>query len=190
MDILVFGQSASAAKAQAAGYAVARDKADLFERSDVLPPHGARAATRDATRHRHRQGSRAHGTDRAPGQYLAGGVNRAVPSAHALRKGRPGYAAVDVYEQEPIMNGDHPLLSMPNVLCMLHRSAGRSGPISQFYLPEAFEQSYCSSKARRCGLAIRMSLRGGDRSCYRLVVILPARIELTASPYQGPQQYS
>src|SRR5580704_9626756 len=39
MDILVFGQSASAAKAQAAGYAVARDKAELFERSDVLSLH-------------------------------------------------------------------------------------------------------------------------------------------------------
>ena len=38
----------------------------------------------------------------------------------ALRKGRPGYAAVDVYEQEPIVNGDHPFLSMPNVLCLPH----------------------------------------------------------------------
>src|ERR1019366_2721649 len=39
MDVLVFGQSASLAKAQQAGYAVARDKADLFERSDVLSLH-------------------------------------------------------------------------------------------------------------------------------------------------------
>ena len=45
----------------------------------------------------------------APGALLA-----------ALRKGRPGYAAVDVYEQEPIVNGDHPFLSMPNVLCTPH----------------------------------------------------------------------
>jgi len=37
-----------------------------------------------------------------------------------LRAGRPGYAAVDVYETEPVTNGDHPFLSMPNVLCIPH----------------------------------------------------------------------
>ena len=42
----------------------------------------------------------------------------------ALRKGRPGYAAVDVYEQEPIFNGNHPFLSMPNVLCTPSRLGG------------------------------------------------------------------
>jgi D-3-phosphoglycerate dehydrogenase len=36
----------------------------------------------------------------------------------ALRAGHPGYAAVDVYEQEPVV--DHPLLHMDNVLCTPH----------------------------------------------------------------------
>jgi D-3-phosphoglycerate dehydrogenase len=36
----------------------------------------------------------------------------------ALRAGRPGYAAVDVYESEPVF--DHPLLRMDNVLCTPH----------------------------------------------------------------------
>ena len=38
----------------------------------------------------------------------------------ALRKGRPGMAAVDVYEDEPVRDKTHPLLNMPNVICTPH----------------------------------------------------------------------
>lgn len=38
----------------------------------------------------------------------------------ALRQGRPGYAALDVYEQEPLYDANHPYLQMPNVLCTPH----------------------------------------------------------------------
>jgi D-3-phosphoglycerate dehydrogenase len=38
----------------------------------------------------------------------------------ALVKGRPGYAAVDVYESEPIIGANHPLLQLPNCLCTPH----------------------------------------------------------------------
>jgi D-3-phosphoglycerate dehydrogenase len=38
----------------------------------------------------------------------------------ALRKGRPGMAAVDVYEDEPVVDKSHPLLNMPNVICTPH----------------------------------------------------------------------
>jgi D-3-phosphoglycerate dehydrogenase len=38
----------------------------------------------------------------------------------ALRLGRPGMAAVDVYEQEPLLDPGHPLLNMPNVICTPH----------------------------------------------------------------------
>jgi D-3-phosphoglycerate dehydrogenase len=38
----------------------------------------------------------------------------------ALKAGRPGMAAVDVYEDEPMLNPDHPLLKMPNVVCTPH----------------------------------------------------------------------
>jgi D-3-phosphoglycerate dehydrogenase len=38
----------------------------------------------------------------------------------ALRKGCPGYAAIDVYENEPTLNREHPLVSMPNVICTPH----------------------------------------------------------------------
>ena len=38
----------------------------------------------------------------------------------ALRAGRPGMAAVDVYEEEPLRDTAHPLLNMPNVICTPH----------------------------------------------------------------------
>jgi D-3-phosphoglycerate dehydrogenase len=38
----------------------------------------------------------------------------------ALRAGRPGFAAIDVYEREPILERGHPLLALPNVLCTPH----------------------------------------------------------------------
>jgi D-3-phosphoglycerate dehydrogenase len=38
----------------------------------------------------------------------------------ALRAGRPGMAAVDVYEQEPLRDPEHPLLTMKNVVCTPH----------------------------------------------------------------------
>src|SRR5258706_12985629 len=39
---------------------------------------------------------------------------------HALRAGRPGMAAVDVYEEEPVLDTQHPLLNMDNVVCTPH----------------------------------------------------------------------
>ena len=40
--------------------------------------------------------------------------------ASALRAGRPAMAAVDVYEEEPVLDARHPLLSMDNVVCTPH----------------------------------------------------------------------
>jgi D-3-phosphoglycerate dehydrogenase len=39
---------------------------------------------------------------------------------NALRAGRPGMAAVDVYEKEPLRDVNDPLLNMPNVVCTPH----------------------------------------------------------------------
>jgi len=38
----------------------------------------------------------------------------------ALEEGRPGLAAVDVYEHEPLQGADYPLLKMNNVVCTPH----------------------------------------------------------------------
>src|ERR1700722_7904717 len=137
MEILVLGQSASAAKAHKAGYLVARDKAELFERSDVLSLHlRLRAETKGiipaADFARMKPTALLVNTSRAdliaPGALL-----------EALRNGRPGFAAVDVYDREPIVNGDHPFLSMPNVLCTPHLGWAEWTNF-ELYFREAFEQ--------------------------------------------------
>jgi D-3-phosphoglycerate dehydrogenase len=38
----------------------------------------------------------------------------------ALKAGRPGLAAVDVYEEEPVFNVDYPLFALDNVVCTPH----------------------------------------------------------------------
>jgi D-3-phosphoglycerate dehydrogenase / 2-oxoglutarate reductase len=137
MDILVWGQKSSMERAAAAGYASAASKDELFERSDVLSLHVR--LTPDT-----------HGIvgsdDLARMKPTALIVNTAraeiiQPGAllGALRKGRPGFAAVDVYEQEPIINGNHPFLSMPNVLCTPHIGWAEWTNF-ELYFREAFEQ--------------------------------------------------
>ena len=56
----------------------------------------------------------------------------------ALRAGRPGFAAVDVYENEPVIGADHPLLAMPNVVCT-HHIAWAEHDTFELYFGEAFE---------------------------------------------------
>ena len=75
----------------------------------------------------------------APGALLA-----------ALDKGRPGYAAVDVYEHEPV--GDHPFLSMPNVLCTPHLGWAEWENF-ELYFREAFEQIVAYER----GLPLRLA---------------------------------
>jgi D-3-phosphoglycerate dehydrogenase len=124
-------------KAAAAGYARAAGKQALFERSDVLSLHVR--LTRDT------YGIvAADDLDRMKPTALIVNTARAEliePGAllGALRKGRPGYAAVDVYEHEPIINANHPFLSMPNVLCTPHLGWAEWTNF-ELYFREAFEQ--------------------------------------------------
>jgi D-3-phosphoglycerate dehydrogenase len=137
MEVLVWGQENSLQKAAAAGYARAASKEELFERSDVLTLHvrltrDTRGIVGPADLARMKPTALIVNTARAeliePGALL-----------DALRQGRPGYAAVDVYEQEPIVDGNHPLLAMPNVLCTPHLGWAEWDNF-ELYFREAFEQ--------------------------------------------------
>ncbi len=137
MEILVWGQKTSFERAAAAGYTAAASKQELFERSDVLSLHVRLS--------RNTQGI-VGPDDLARMKPTALVVNTAraeliQPGAllDALRNGRPGYAAVDVYEQEPIIKGDHPFLSMPNVLCTPHLGWAEWSHF-ELYFRETFEQ--------------------------------------------------
>ena len=117
MKVLVWGRANSLARAQQEGHFVAASKEELFEKSDVLSLQlRLNAETRGivgaADFARMKPAALFVNTARAelvqPGALLA-----------ALKNGRPGYAALDVYEEEPV-NPGHPLLGMPNVLCTPH----------------------------------------------------------------------
>jgi D-3-phosphoglycerate dehydrogenase len=137
MKVLVFGQKNSIEKAAAAGYEVAKSKAELFDRSDVLsisvrlrPETKGIVGADDLARMK----PTSLFVNVARAELVQPGV-----LLEALRKGRPGYAAVDVYEEEPIMNGNHPFLKMPNVLCTPHLGWAEWDNFEQ-YFRECFEQ--------------------------------------------------
>ena len=116
MKVLVWGREGSRTRAHADGIEVAASKDALFRDADVLSLH---IALTEETR------GIVSARDLAQMKSSALLVNTSraaliAPGAleEALRSGRPGYAAVDVYENEPV--ADHPLLHMDNVICTPH----------------------------------------------------------------------
>jgi len=137
MRVLVWGRDSTLARASAAGYAVAADKNELFAQSDVL---SLMLRLTDTTRGIVTAEDLAH---MKPSALL---VNTAraeliAPGAlvEALKRGRPGFAAVDVYDHEPVVGGDHPLLRLGNALCTPH-SAWLEKDTYELYFGEAFDQ--------------------------------------------------
>jgi D-3-phosphoglycerate dehydrogenase len=137
MRVLVWGREKSLAAARKCGYDAASSREQFFAESDVLSLH---VRMSDATR----------------GIVTRGDLGRMKPTAlfvntsraglvepgaleEALRAGRPGYAAVDVYDREPVTGGDHPLLRMPNVVCMPHLG-WTDRDTFELYFGEAFRQ--------------------------------------------------
>lgn len=118
MNVLVWAREASRARARAEGWAVAPSKEAFFATCDILSLHMRLV---DATRHivtaedlaRMKPSALLVNTSRAP--LIAPGALVA-----ALRAGRPGMAAVDVFEQEPVRDTSDPLLAMPNVVATPH----------------------------------------------------------------------
>lgn len=118
MPVKVWAREASLAKARADGYEAAASKEAFFEACDVISLHMRLV---DATRHIVKAADLARmkptallvNTSRAP--LIEPGALVA-----ALRAGRPGMAAVDVYEKEPLTDPEDPLLRLPNVLCTPH----------------------------------------------------------------------
>ncbi len=118
MKVLVWARPATLEKARTDGYATASSKEEFFAACDVITLHMRLV---DATRHI----VKATDLDRMKPTALLVNTSRAPliePGAlvAALKRGRPGMAAVDVYEQEPLRDTAHSLLNMPNVVCTPH----------------------------------------------------------------------
>jgi D-3-phosphoglycerate dehydrogenase len=145
MKVVIWAREASLAKAEMDGYTAAPSKEAFFEECDVISLHMRLV---EATR----------------GIVTAGDLARMKPTAlivntsrapliepgalvAALRAGRPGMAAVDVYEEEPVRDTRQPLLAMQNVVCTPHIGyVTRDEYEIQF--AEIFDQiiAYCAGK--------------------------------------------
>lgn len=118
MRVQVWAREATRAKAAADGYAVAPSKEAFFAECDIITLHmrlvdATRGIVTAADLARMKPTALFVNTSRAP-------LVEKDALLAALKAGRPGKAAVDVYEEEPVTGGKHPLLAMDNVVCTPH----------------------------------------------------------------------
>jgi len=118
MQVVVWAREASRQKAQADGYLAASGKEQFFEQCDIVSLHmrlveATRGIVTEADLARMKPTSLLVNTSRAAL------IERGALVA-ALRAGRPGMAAIDVYEEEPVLDTDYPLLKMDKVVCTPH----------------------------------------------------------------------
>ncbi len=118
MKVQVWGRQTAHAKAAEDGHIIPAGKEAFFETSDVITLHmrlveATRGIVTAADLARMKPTAILVNTSRAP-LVEAGALEK------ALKAGRPGMAAVDVYEEEPVLGGKHPLLKLGNVVCTPH----------------------------------------------------------------------
>ena len=131
MKVVAWGREGSRQRALAAGYGAAASREQFFAESDVVSVHIRYAPETAGT---------VTAADLALMKPTALVVNTAraelfAPGAlvAALLAGRPGFAAVDVYEQEPVSAGSDPLLAMENVLCVPHLGWAEWDTFEQYF---------------------------------------------------------
>jgi D-3-phosphoglycerate dehydrogenase len=118
MNVVAWARPQSLVRAKAEGYLVAPSKLAFFERCDIISLHMRLVdATRGivATEDLARMKPTALLVNTSRAQLIAPGA-----LVKALKAGRPGRAAIDVYEDEPLRDTSHPLLNMDNVICTPH----------------------------------------------------------------------
>ena len=118
MRVIVWSNEAARERARADGYATANSKETFFKECDVISLHlrlysATRGIVTAADLDQMKPTALLVNTSRAP--LIEPGA-----LARALQMGRPGMAAVDVYEEEPVVDMGNPLLGMKNVVCTPH----------------------------------------------------------------------
>jgi D-3-phosphoglycerate dehydrogenase len=137
MRVIAFGREGSLTRAHADGFETVADKQTLLASSDVLSLHlRLTQETRGIVT----------GADLASMKRDALLVNTSRAEliernalVDALRAGRPGFAAVDVYEEEPILGASHPLLALDNAVCTPHLGYVEKDSY-ELYFGQAFDQ--------------------------------------------------
>ncbi len=131
MRVVCFGREASTTRAREAGFDVAGSRDEFFSSADVLTLHlplnaETRGIVKRADLVRMKTDALIVNTSRAP--LIEEGA-----LVEALKQGRPGRAAVDVYEDEPVLGANHPLIKMPNVVCTPHLGYVEKGTYESYY---------------------------------------------------------
>ncbi|HEX6863626.1 MAG TPA: D-2-hydroxyacid dehydrogenase family protein [Thermoanaerobaculia bacterium] len=145
MEVRVWGREGSLSRARSDGYDLAAGREELFERSDVLSLHlklsaETRGIVTAADLARMRPDALLVNTSRA--ELIAPGALES-----ALRGGRPGFAAVDVYEEEPVLGAAHPLLALDNAVCTPHLGYVERDSYES-YFGQAFDQVVAFAEGR------------------------------------------
>jgi D-3-phosphoglycerate dehydrogenase len=137
MNVSVWGREGSRMRASADGYAAAASREAFFEQADVISLHirltpDTRGLVTAEDLARMKPTALIVNTSRA-GLIAPGAL------VEALKRGRPGMAAVDVFEEEPVLGANHPLLELDNVVATPHLGyVERDAYESQF--SSSFEQ--------------------------------------------------
>lgn len=118
MDVLIWARPSSLDRARAEGFAAAASAEAFFTEADVISLHmrlvdATRGIVTAADLARMKPTALIVNTSRAA--LIAPGA-----LVEALNGGRPGMAAIDVFDDEPVTDTTQPLLTMPNVVCTPH----------------------------------------------------------------------
>jgi D-3-phosphoglycerate dehydrogenase len=143
MRVLAWGRERSLEQARIDGFEPAASQDALFQQADVLSLHLKLVEeTRGIV-------TSAHLAQMKPSALFVNTSRAALIEPGALEAaigaGRPGYAAVDVYEREPVV--DHPLLHLGNVMCTPHLGYVEKGTYESFF-SSAFEQVRAFAEGR------------------------------------------
>jgi D-3-phosphoglycerate dehydrogenase len=131
MNVVAWGRPSTLDKAAADGFAAAKSREAFFEECDVVSLHlrlipETRGIVTAADLARMKPTALLVNTSRA-------GLVEPAALEKALRAGRPGMAAVDVFEDEPVVGGNHPLLAMDNVIAVPHLGYVEKGSLTHMF---------------------------------------------------------
>lgn len=147
-EVVVWGSESSRKRAVEDGFKSALSKADFFASVDVLSLHlrlkeATVGVVKKSDLMRMKSDALFVNTARA-------GLIEKGALLESLKTGRPGFAAIDVYDKEPVFDKLHPLLQMPNVICTPHLGyVERAG--YELYFSIAFENvlNFINSRTSR-----------------------------------------
>ncbi len=136
MPVSVWGRESTLEKARATGVTAVATIDELFSGSDIVSVQlRLNPETRGLIKYRHLSQMK---SDAMFVNASRAGLVEPGALERALREGRPGRAALDVFEDEPITEAGHPLLSLPNVTATPHLGFVERGNYEK-YFGDAFD---------------------------------------------------